>query len=151
MLSLAGSSPDKKIVLAWILAVWMSGASISASPHGESPVPNRNTAPASASRASKASLSESYGALPMGFEANQGQSDPQVKFLSRGNGYALFLTPTEAVLSLSGPVESPSEKRQQAVLRMKLKEGKPRAGAPRSRTSARIEKLLQGKGPRKLA
>jgi hypothetical protein len=41
-----------------------------------------------------------YGKLPLSFEANQGQTDKQVKFLSRGPGYALFLTPTETVLSL---------------------------------------------------
>jgi hypothetical protein len=36
----------------------------------------------------------------LSFEANQGQTDGRVKFLSRGPGYTLFLTPTEAVLSL---------------------------------------------------
>ncbi len=41
-----------------------------------------------------------YGKLPLSFEANQGQTDRQVKFLSRGSGYALFLTSNEAVLSL---------------------------------------------------
>ena len=41
-----------------------------------------------------------YGKLPLSFEANQGQSDPQVRFLSHGNGYSLFLTNSEAVLSL---------------------------------------------------
>ena len=41
-----------------------------------------------------------YGKLPLSFELNQGQTDPQVKFLSRGGGYTLFLTPTEAVLAL---------------------------------------------------
>jgi len=45
-------------------------------------------------------LSQAYGKLPLSFEANQGQTDPRVKFLSRGNGYSLFLTPTEAVLVL---------------------------------------------------
>ena len=43
---------------------------------------------------------EAYGKLPLSFEANQGQSDSQVKFLSRGNGYTLFLTSTDAVLFL---------------------------------------------------
>ena len=43
---------------------------------------------------------ETYGKLPLSFEANQGQTDSQVKFLSRGSGYSLFLTSTEAVLSL---------------------------------------------------
>jgi len=37
----------------------------------------------------------------MRFEANLGQADAQVRFLARGDGYALFLTSTEAVLSLS--------------------------------------------------
>jgi hypothetical protein len=45
-------------------------------------------------------LIASYGKLPLSFEANQGQTDGQVKFLSRGRGYALFLTGDEAVLSL---------------------------------------------------
>jgi hypothetical protein len=44
---------------------------------------------------------DAYGKLPLSFEANQGQTDKQVKFLSRGPGYALFLTPTETVLSLT--------------------------------------------------
>ena len=41
-----------------------------------------------------------YGRLPLSFEENRGQTDPRVKFLARGSGYALFLTPTEAVLKL---------------------------------------------------
>jgi beta-propeller repeat-containing protein len=47
-------------------------------------------------------LVQSYGKLPLSFEVNRGQADPQVKFLSRGSGYALFLTGDEAVLSLRG-------------------------------------------------
>jgi hypothetical protein len=38
--------------------------------------------------------------LPLSFEPNVGQTDEQVKFLARGNGYTLFLTPREAVFSL---------------------------------------------------
>jgi hypothetical protein len=45
-------------------------------------------------------LVETYGKLPLSFEINQGQTDSQVKFLSRGPGYTLFLTGSEAVLSL---------------------------------------------------
>src|SRR5437899_9675053 len=48
----------------------------------------------------KPALLEAYGKLPLSFEANDGQADPQVKFLSRGRGYTLFLTSTEAVLVL---------------------------------------------------
>jgi hypothetical protein len=45
-------------------------------------------------------LAESYGKLPLSFEINQGQTDSQVKFLSRGSGHSLFLTGNEAVLAL---------------------------------------------------
>jgi hypothetical protein len=31
-----------------------------------------------------------YGKLPLSFEANQGQTDPRVKFLSRGGAMASF-------------------------------------------------------------
>ena len=53
--------------------------------------------------ATRARITEAFGKLPLRFEANQGQSDERVKFLSRGSGYTLFLTSTEAVLSLSRP------------------------------------------------
>jgi hypothetical protein len=45
---------------------------------------------------------------PMSFEANQGQTDSQVRFLARGNGYAVFLSSTEAVLSLTSPATTTS-------------------------------------------
>jgi CSLREA domain-containing protein len=47
-----------------------------------------------------AQLTPRYAQLPLSFEANQGQTDRQVEFLSRGSGYSLLLTPTEAVLAL---------------------------------------------------
>jgi hypothetical protein len=49
-------------------------------------------------------LGKAYGQIPLSFEANQGQTDPQVNFLARGSGYVLFLTPTQAVLSLQKDV-----------------------------------------------
>jgi hypothetical protein len=50
--------------------------------------------------ATRARVSEAYSRLPLSFEENRGQVDKEVKFLSRGAGYTLFLTPTEAVLAL---------------------------------------------------
>src|SRR5215212_4916535 len=44
-------------------------------------------------------LRASYGALPLSFELNQGQTDGTVDFLARAGGYLLFLTPTEAVMA----------------------------------------------------
>ena len=46
-------------------------------------------------------IAQSYGQLPLRFEANRGQTNPAVQFLSRGPGYSLFLTSTGAVLSLA--------------------------------------------------
>jgi hypothetical protein len=41
--------------------------------------------------------------LPLSFEIDQGQTDPQVSFLARGNNYNLFLTPNKVVLDLHKP------------------------------------------------
>jgi len=63
-----------------------------------------------------AQVSAAYGSLPLSFELNRGQTDSRVHFLSRGNGYNLFLTPNEAVLSLHQPTAST----RPAVVRMSL-------------------------------
>ena len=56
--------------------------------------------------ANKRDVLKNYGNLPMRFEANVGQTDAQVKFISRGGGYTMFLTSDEAVMVLSKPVET---------------------------------------------
>jgi hypothetical protein len=48
-------------------------------------------------------VSQSYGKLPLHFEANQGQAHQDVRFLARGPGYSLYLTAGEAVLVLAKP------------------------------------------------
>jgi hypothetical protein len=78
----------------------------------------------------KAAVTAEFASLPLVFEANQGQVDPQVKFLSRGRGYTLFLTPAETVLALhKRDLAAPP-----AVLRMKF-------------LGARAEPVLAGEGP----
>lgn len=49
---------------------------------------------------SVAAARAAYGVLPLSFEINEGQTDAHVKFLSRGHGHTLFLTPAGAVLSM---------------------------------------------------
>lgn len=65
-----------------------------------------------------------YGSLPQRFEANRGQTDASVKFISRGPGFTVFLTETEAVLRLlnesNGDSQASSSDRRSATLRMKL-------------------------------
>ncbi len=51
---------------------------------------------------SKLQVADDYGKLPLSFEANEGQTDAKVKFLSRGTGQTLFLTAKGAVLTFSG-------------------------------------------------
>jgi hypothetical protein len=63
---------------------------------------------------------ETYGKLPLSFEANWGQTDAQVKFLSRGSGYTLFLTGTEAVLSLRQNEESNQRGRKNQITQDRL-------------------------------
>ena len=44
-----------------------------------------------------------FDALPIRFDLNQGQLATPVRFLARGAGYDLFLTTSDAVLTLDGP------------------------------------------------
>ena len=54
-------------------------------------------------------VNQPYGKLPLSFEANRGQTDARVQFLSRGRGYTLFLTATEVTLVFTHPpVSGPS-------------------------------------------
>jgi hypothetical protein len=54
------------------------------------------------SSATRARVLSQYGALPLHFEINRGQTDDAVDFLARGAGYSLFLTRGEAVFRLAG-------------------------------------------------
>jgi hypothetical protein len=103
-------------------------------------------APINASQAdpkAQARILDSYGKLPLSFEANHGQADARVKFLSRTSGYSLFLTGDEAVLTLSGGKATThkakiagtartlqsgmAEPKAGGVLRMKLRDANPAA------------------------
>ncbi len=50
---------------------------------------------------SKSDAHAILGQIPMIFEPNQGQVEPSVKFVSRGQGYNLYLQETGAVLALA--------------------------------------------------
>lgn len=68
--------------------------------------------------------------VPLGFEANVGQTNAHVQALARGNGYTMFLSLGNAVLSLRLPAAHQTE----AIVRMKL------LGA---NAAPRVEKLDQ--------
>jgi len=71
---------------------------------------------------SAASIKSDYGKLPLSFEPNKGQTDNEVKFLTRSSGYALFLTANEAVLSLRNERAGKHDSIAPSVLRMKVKD-----------------------------
>jgi hypothetical protein len=110
---------------------WQAGKAVSAGP-GTSEAHAQN----------QPQLAASFGKLPLSFEANQGQTAAEVKFLSRGRGYALFLTGDEAVLELqesgvrSRESESKSENRktkgENEVVRLRLVGAKPGAAVTAS-------------------
>ena len=54
----------------------------------------------SAERNQDSNWLEGYGKLPLSFEENLGQTAREVRYVSRGAGYELFLTPNDAVLAL---------------------------------------------------
>lgn len=58
--------------------------------------PNAANSPSSAQE--QKNIAASAIKMPLFFEANAGQTDPSVRFLTRSGGYTMFLTPTETVL-----------------------------------------------------
>ncbi len=90
-------------ILALVLSVQMYRRA-----HSSQLVASNHTAPSiqpltPLSAAQKEDMTRAYGTLPLGFEANQGQTAPEVRYLAHGQGYQVFLTNQEAVLTLRQP------------------------------------------------
>lgn len=66
-----------------------------------------------------AQIADAYGKIPLRFERNEGQTSCEVAYVSRGRRSMLFLTSTEAVLTLRGE--------EDAVLRLRLLDANPAA------------------------
>jgi hypothetical protein len=65
----------------------------------------------------EARLLQAYRNLPLTFEANLGQTDPRVRFLSRRGSYTLFLTANEAVIeSVQNPPRATSPERSRFAM-----------------------------------
>jgi hypothetical protein len=113
--------------------IGFEGASAKTLKTGKTPLDHLSRPPL-LTEINRAGLGESYARLPLSFEPNQGQTDSSVKFFTRGRGYGLFLTSTEAVLVLSKkpktetsprllreqPGPSPIENPKSTVVRMQL-------------------------------
>src|ERR1044072_3564800 len=49
----------------------------------------------------KLPIDKDLRAVPLSFEVNQGQTDEHIRFMARGRGYGVFLTPQETVIRLT--------------------------------------------------
>jgi len=91
------------LFLCWTTALfWAQSSSIPLVHQSPKISSSIHASPTDADAKAKAKTLDQYGTLPLSFEANQGQADWRVKFLSRTGGSTLFLTQDEAVLALSG-------------------------------------------------
>jgi uncharacterized protein (TIGR03437 family) len=84
--------------------------------------------------------------VPLSFEPNQGQLDSTVQFLSRGSGYALFLTPGKVVLNLERQL--PASAASVDTLRMSLIGANPRANAVAQARQAGVVNYFIGNDPK---
>ena len=66
-----------------------------------SPTEFARTASFSEPAQSNAQVVQAYGQLGLSFEANHGQTDPRVDFITHAPGATVYITPTEAVMVLS--------------------------------------------------
>lgn len=113
--------------------------------HSGSAVTQRAAAPSTQTPSAEqnARVRASMQTLPLAFEANQGQTDPQVKYMARGTGYTVFLTANDTVFALrsgsrastAGPARHqaaagtlpPATKDRTAAIHMHLAGGNPQA------------------------
>ena len=94
------------LLTAVALTMFVANRLVHSAPADSADPQSRLSAPRTATTAA---IADGYGKLPLRFEANEGQTDPQVKFLSRGPGYDFFLTATTAVLTLRKSQSSPPD------------------------------------------
>src|SRR5256886_6015932 len=79
-----------------------NGRSVGAAPQLQPPG-TTNKALAASVRADQKRMRMALGQLPLSFEMNRGQFDPQVRFASRGASYKAFFTQSEMVFVLRNP------------------------------------------------
>ena len=96
--------------------------------------------PLAANRTKARGPGAAYGALPLSFEVNRGQTNDRVRFLARSAGYLLFLTSTEAVMALENPAahRKGKENRDARSLADEGESGQSAARPPRLNREARI-------------
>ncbi|HYJ03789.1 MAG TPA: SBBP repeat-containing protein [Chthoniobacterales bacterium] len=108
--------------------------------NGPAQSPQRKSA-AAAAKAVEKQARLALGALPLSFEMNRGQFDPQVQFVSRGTGYKAFLTQSETVFVLRKPGTTSAATNSLEKIR----------GATRAARAAEIARLKQAQAAERAA
>jgi hypothetical protein len=119
--------PSFRLVFGVAILLSTLGLAQSVSP-AHSALVSKDAALSQPDTAAQARVVADYGKLPLAFEANLGQTDAQVNFLSRTGAYSLFLTGDEAVLTLNAKKTNAGNRDassdivvEHRVLRMKLR------------------------------
>jgi hypothetical protein len=124
IISSSSRLPDRTIVVGAAITALLAGAAgvtarahraATASHEGGVSTADRALSP---DRTARAQVRERYGHLPLGFEANHGQTDGKVQFLSRGSGYTLF-----SDLHRSGPRVEPIRRTRESRRRSRCAHG----------------------------
>jgi hypothetical protein len=158
-----GSPDDLRALRARAIGSWQRGALLSLAlvvlggtmVLGLAPsTPALGSKVGSSGPAAKERAAQAYGRLPLSFEPNRGQADARVRFLARGSGYRIFLTPAEAVLGLDvaspGPAAGEAPKSTPAaVLRMRLSGANPHPLLLGTRRLPGTVNYLLGNDPRR--
>ena len=155
------SEAQKRIQMLGVLSVVMMAWLVPAVGNATTPpVATSPTAPMP--MVAKSSLSATMMKAPLSFEANHGQTDSSVKFIARGKGHALFLTPTESVLVLQQPQavqdtdqlarhaahRSEPATIKQSVVRMKLEGANPTPAVEGMELLPGVANYFHGNNPR---
>ncbi len=111
------TSPVRNLAIIACLTIASTVPFASGAPRLVARRPPAAATPAAVSEPQQIGAADAFGRLPMAFEINEGQTDPSVQFLARGSGYAVFLTPHEAVLALkrSAPADADQRAERRAV------------------------------------
>jgi hypothetical protein len=123
----------------------LTGATCAFSLPGLSDPPSKPVLPPGISHstpAQKVSVAGDFGRLPLSFESNQGQTDTKVRFLTHSGDSTLFLTPSEAVFSMTAQLES-QQKGKSALL-----DGRKNGKRPANITRVALRMQLVGSDPK---
>jgi len=97
--------PSKWVAAIAVLTVAVAGGaalfSASGAKSAQAMHQSANKSQPAVSAEQRGRIRASLDALPLAFEANQGQTDPQVKYTARGNGYKLYLSSSHATMALA--------------------------------------------------